>query len=635
MPKRQAITGPDFSATERQNVRVLADGTVELAGANLLVNPALLDVDAEGNPVGWGTLVGPPAPTGWHVYDGRSRQNPAPLAMSTATYYQSTSVRGGAPYPQNALTKDAQSPASPTVAAEDNAILGYSVADGWYGFALAWQVGETYTAPSTRATLQMLDGDRVDFTDLPTVAPAGATGLALLGTDSQSLQSTALSATLYIRGVIPLSASVTSYTLSGPPTGASAPANETGVGGFEAYGPLEWRIRPSIFNLEAGSYPLTWRFLTSSGWSAVQESVTVEVPTNMQGRIEVRPAEKPVRATAWEPIYQVGGVWQAPSTAETNFRAYLPILGTNSQDRTLSVSDDTALDAPDAPDVSVSAVAFPDLTGNHKIRVTLDYGTYLESAPSSQSSVTLTTGQTYSVARPTETGGHITVLYDPVDRHTDLTGIAHNQIQYIGPPGTTQDYRITNGAPTAVISEGAIYVLSAHIKAEDISPASMYEVIFRDLNGVALTSADALVELTAGDHAWARYQKAYTAPAGAVFMEVFGHKVGEGTITLAPPQLEEGAVATAFDPDPATSGYVIKAFATGTGAAVRVGPPPTEFTGGGAVATPDPAFTYTLSYASSDTAPSVDPASGWTYFTDIGDVVFRDYVAIKAEIEAV
>src|SRR5829696_8297092 len=115
MPKRQAITAADFSATERDGVRILADGTAELAGVSLLSNPALLDIDAEGNPVGWGTLVGPPEPVAWHVYDGRARQNVAPLPMALSTYYQSANVRSGAPYPQNALTKDTETPAAPTV----------------------------------------------------------------------------------------------------------------------------------------------------------------------------------------------------------------------------------------------------------------------------------------------------------------------------------------------------------------------------------------------------------------------------------------------------------------------------------------------------------------------------------------
>ena len=73
--------------------------------------------------------------------------------------------------------------------------------------------------------------------------------------------------------------------------------------------------------------------------------------------------------------------------------------------------------------------------------------------------------------------------------------------------------------------------------------------------------SEILTTLT-GTNAWNRYSDNYTAPDGAVFLEVYGHNVGEGTITIAGVQIEEGASATAFDNGEIPggfSGYIIPA----------------------------------------------------------------------------
>ena len=68
MPRRQAVTAADWAAAEKSNVRVFPTGGAELAVKNLLCNPGLLELDDDGNPVWWDTLIGPTSPNGWHVY---------------------------------------------------------------------------------------------------------------------------------------------------------------------------------------------------------------------------------------------------------------------------------------------------------------------------------------------------------------------------------------------------------------------------------------------------------------------------------------------------------------------------------------------------------------------------------------
>ena len=143
--------------------------------------------------------------------------------------------------------------------------------------------------------------------------------------------------------------------------------------------------------------------------------------------------------------------------------------------------------------------------------------------------------------------GTCEVLLNPVDRPSFLSGIDHNQIRYTAPAGTTQDYRIVLNKPVCVVKGGLTYTLSAGIKTASASEAKLFEVIFRDADGVQIGDIEAPLATLTGTNAWNSYSDQYTTPEDAVFMEIYGHEIGEGTITITPPQIELGSSATSFD----------------------------------------------------------------------------------------
>lgn len=292
---------------------------------------------------------------------------------------------------------------------------------------------------------------------------------------------------------------------------------------------------------------------------------------------------------------------------------------------------------PDDPVVSADASLSTDLAGNHKIRVSWAYPDGTEGAASPQASVTLSSDETYTVTKPTLGTGACEVLLNPVDRPAALAGVNHNQIRYTGRTGTSQDFRIFQLGPRAVVKAGETYTVSAYIKTASASQAKLFEMIFRDSNGDVIGSAAPIATLT-GTNAWNRYSDDYTAPAGAVFFEVYGHEVGEGTITIAGLQIEDGSSATSFDDGTipsGLSGYIIPAWETiPLENEHLLGGLPSDYSDASVEIDDSDGYDYAVSWASSDVSPADDPPSGWSFVSDIDDVVFRDYLAVKIEMEA-
>lgn len=289
------------------------------------------------------------------------------------------------------------------------------------------------------------------------------------------------------------------------------------------------------------------------------------------------------------------------------------------------------IDAPDAPTLAVGDAFAEDLAGTHKVSVTLDYGVNLETQASPRTNVTLTSPQTLSVTRPTPPNGtcELVDLAD-VDRPAALAGLDVMFIEYDTPVGTPQGYRV-HSPIQAVVAPGEQYTLSQHVKTEDVTEAEISAYLFRDELGEALTDLVPLTTLT-GDNAWSRPSDTFTAPDDAVVLEIYGCNVGEGIITLAPPQLEEGAAATTFDPDDGEEGYVIKTFST----LYADGETPTPITrlqrpsGAVPLTVVSEGEDYELSFNSAPT--DVVPETGWV--TDPDDIDFDNYIFVRVDMEA-
>ena len=175
------------------------------------------------------------------------------------------------------------------------------------------------------------------------------------------------------------------------------------------------------------------------------------------------------------------------------------------------------------------------------------------------------------------------------------------------------------------------------MKTVSASQAKLFEVIFRDADGVQLGDIESPLTTLTGTNAWNRYSDQYATPEDAVFMEVYGHQVGEGEVYLTPPQIEQGVSATAFDNGEISSGlegYIIPVWDTSPVEYERHFGLPSGFSFAEVEIDDSDGFIYTVSYGSSDVDPIDDPPSGWTYLSDIEDVVFREWLAAKIEIEA-
>ncbi len=666
MPRRQAITAADFAASERSNVRILPEGAVELSTKNLLGNPALLKLDAEGDPVGWDELIGPPAPIGWHVYDKMGSANgrqttSGPLPLSQTSYTQAAALTSGITH----LNKGTALPGAPEITAAPavSAVTASStlgLAAGYYGVALAWitaaeSAGGLLTLPSTRVSVNLLVNQRITVSDLPLLseAPAGAYGVAVLTTAMQATDAAALLSTtpLYLQQVYTIGSLPTSATVSGPirtdrPATLAAGPDPTAVGASGTYGAPEYRITPSFGRTIPASLSLqlSWRFMTPTGMSAAQGSLTITPTTTSGAGVEMRPPLKPARAMAWQPLYKASGAagtlgtWQAGPAWIADFREYAFAMDASATVLPgLPTLDESGIAAPDVPSAVANTAALPVLTGTHKIRASWAYGDGTEGSASPQASAVLTSTQTFTVTKPTLAAGSCSVLLNPTDRPAALTGVNHNQIQYVGPVGAPQDYRICRYAPRTVIKAGSQYTVSAYVKATSITEASLFEMVFRDANGVVLGNAVPMATLAAGTYAWTRYTLTLTAPTGAVFLEVYGHRVGAGTILIAAPQAEAGATATTYSAGTVasgTTGYAIVSWNTQPAEFQGQFGSVTGFSTAQAVIDSQDGHTYTVSYASSTVSPTVDPASNWTFFTSIGDVVFRNYLAAKIQIVA-
>jgi hypothetical protein len=544
MPRRQAIYAADWAAAEKSGMRVLPEGGAEPAVKNLLANPALLELDDDGNLERWGELIGPTTPTGWHIYDKWNSQNGriASLPLSQTSYARDTTSASGIIYLQSSTApSDAPTLSSAPSVSALTASTTLGLAAGWVGIALHWITdseanGGLISKPSVRDAVQLTSGQRPSVSDLPTFseAPPEAYGLVISATTVQSSEANALNATtaLYVQQVHPVSALPTSATISGP-------------------------LRTDhAATLEAGPDPTSIDF------------------------------------------------------------SYLP----------------------DTPVASVSADAVPTLTGNHKIRVAWAFEGGLESAASPQASVTLDSTQTCTVTKPSLSTGSCTLLLNPVDRPAALTGIDHNQIQYVAPTGTPQDYRICSNAPIAVVKEFLNYTGSFYFKGTSFSDCSLFEIIFRDANGEQITDPEPIAELAAGTVAWTRYSHTYTAPAGAVFMEVYGHQVGSGTLLIAAPQIEQGSSVTSYDDGTIASGfsgYIIPAWETMPIEYEHyLGPLTTGFSGATIEIDDSDGYDYTVGYASSDDSPEDVSPSTWSgYTSSITSLTRRDYLAAKIEVE--
>lgn len=674
MPKRQAITAADFAkGHNKENVRVLPDGSVELINnGNLLGNATLLNLDPEGNPDLWGALVGVPAPTGWHVYTDQGRQNRfLSLPLDDNFYAHPWGLLTGYPAPLIGSMRDVSAPktnTAPSVSVVNpTTTLALTGVDGWVAVAFCWVLLDgTLTRPGPRIATDILDTEILyaEGLALESDAPAGVGGLAVCCTEEQGDEAAALDALtpLYVQEIIPIGLLTTDQFvyLTAPFSVQLAPLegdpDPTAVGGFEQYGPVKWRISPAFgTGLPEGMVvDVSWRFYTASGVSAAQDTTTITITPEMAdsgSSIEVRPPVLPSGALSWEPLWRATGVagtngrWKFTGQQYTDFRIYTQIMSRTilNELAALPTVDATGVESPTDPPILVQGFdASSFVSGTVKVRVTLEFGHNLESDASPLTSVSVPGGSTFRVERPAGANPALSprcvVLENPVSRHADLVGIDLNFIEYFAPPGTPQGYRIATNAPSAVVEGGEQYTVSFYAFAEDISASTLFEMGFRDAEGTLLGTPVAVASLSAGDHAWARYDEQFTAPPGAVFLEVVGYNVGAGHIILGAPKIEVGSTPTAFDPDDvATSGQIIIVVDTGT-QEDDISLPPGFFGGGvkvasgGVTISPEEGLSYDVSFASSAIAPETDPPGGWTYVDDLDDLVFNKYIAIKTVI---
>lgn len=448
MPDRVATTGPDLAGGESEGLRVSADGVAELASKSLLPNPDLKGFTASGDLVGWGRLIGPPAATGWNVYDegavSSGRQNAEPLPARRPSFTQEGVPDPlGVPAPENfgASTLPADAPrlaVPPFVTVVPAAEVGLPAA--FYGVCLAWACyaldgpERRLGAASPRSAIRVSDGGSA-VASLPGSAPDVAVGLAVLSTGPRETEALALSAPVYVQRVLPVGGTATlppAYRLGGPLRDAEAHpgTNRTRVGAAGSYPAPEWRVRPHpAFSLTAGlEFQLSWIFRAAGRWSAPQGTTEwIPVPEDLDGAaLAAWPPERPPGYEAWKLLWRGRGVgatgrWYlyegydeeiedsgvfepvyvfSADPEGVGVEEVLDALGLSMSEAEPSLLlDETGVGAPDfAPPVSLGPQAGAE-AGRHEIRTTLSFDA-AEGPPSPPAVANLLAGETYRVARP-------------------------------------------------------------------------------------------------------------------------------------------------------------------------------------------------------------------------------------------
>lgn len=326
MPRLKVNTGPEFAQFPSSNLRIMHNGEVELATVNLAPDPDFTKFHPHSKLKHW-KFRHHKNPHGWHAHikqtsDTRiTRQNRAHHKHHHTHQHPSALVIGPTP-PDVSVEAPLPQPGAPTV--DTPAITATGYAAGTYGVAPLWVMADPVSGEGDDAinsTLLTRAGPVTNVTTtsglpyisvaLPAVLPKGVTGVAVAMTPVNNP-----TGPLYIQATELVKTGVaTTQTYAGPWRGTDpAPtANQTYLGGSRALAAPEYHYGPAEFDLQAMTVRLSYRLLTSGGWTASQ-GVTgwITTPATPRAALWWRPTSFPAGTIDWEGEYQLdseAGAW--------------------------------------------------------------------------------------------------------------------------------------------------------------------------------------------------------------------------------------------------------------------------------------------------------------------------------------
>lgn len=461
MTRFKADKGIDFIRRANSNVMPTFGEKMVLASQNKMPNPDIMDFDAEGKLEGW-NLLAPDRPDHWNVYvkqltrinpdstttvlsGNYMRQNTSKLGMDEKVFQLADPLISGAPI-TNAAKEARIAPPSglpDAQAVTDANAVGWAGATWWFSYAWIMgtnpQTSNTITNCAPGKSIVLAQGQMPQLT-MPSGAPEGATGVALLGGPTETTMS--IQKRYDIRQAVPASVVLDRYIKGGTiitPTGT----NSTYVGGTLA--------RPNSWWCEADTtlYPMVtrvaYKVLTDQGWSQISfySPYIVNYGTYPGWQLCWSPPSFPPGAKRWLPIFEGDDLqWYTVPLANFAGAEGIPLdyhmainqnssnqddwtYGGKPQQVELNNADETGIEGPTEP-LEVTNVGGVQLTpGNYGIKLT--YGVDdEETAPTRETVITLAntgggvTNQIIQVSRPGEQLLRNNRVADKTRTNTDL-----------------------------------------------------------------------------------------------------------------------------------------------------------------------------------------------------------------------
>lgn len=235
-------------------------------------------------------------------------------------------------------------------------------------------------------------------------------------------------------------------------------------------------------------------------------------------------------------------------------------------------------------------------------------------------------------------GGYCVVVEDPPDseRPGALAGLPLNMIEYYGSFGVTNSDGLFARGLRMPVRPGEVMTLSFWAQALGISePVELLDSAYKDKDGLTVFEGhNGPAATISSSTAWVRYERTYTAPEGAAYIEFNRSSVGQGRVRLIAPQWEVGVDATSFDWHYSSAGsleVLLDTHAPDVPENDRLSfvNQVKRLAGSGFVADEPEGTLVTLSYKSSN-----DPEDlGAIWYPSFEDVPFGRYINILAEME--
>lgn len=331
MPEIKIDTASTWGQSYLNNMHPRLNGDLIKTPDNLIENGDLLDLDANGHPIG--IEIGEvESPDGRVVLCGRSPgsasvQNTSPLPITQQTYVQDFGPIVGAPAASPETAALLPRPDAPIVKVVPAPLFGYPQSTEEKPFALAfgWEVDGTHTQPGPVTFFQIGQGQGMRVT-LPESVPQGVTGIDLYlpepGRTSQFNPGK-----LYRQRTLPVGRyRASTYDLTGPfrrdfPEGTR---NETKL--REPVAPHVWRGFAQ--NAVPGDYQVAIQYRTNFGTTPVGNLSSAYTIRGDRSALVVKPRDVPGAATGYRVLVYTNSRWYvAVDTYYGGAESFRPLSG--------------------------------------------------------------------------------------------------------------------------------------------------------------------------------------------------------------------------------------------------------------------------------------------------------------------